>query len=135
MLIVATAVTLSAQADVTLQRAMRKETLEGDLKGAIVLYQKAVAEAKSDHASAAKALIRMAECYQKLGSSESRKIYERVVREYADQKESAEEARARLGYLRVPAIQTTGIVSRNVWTVPKAGDIFGTVSPDGRYVP
>ena len=39
---------LAAQADVTLQRAMRKETLEGDLKGAIALYEKTVAQAVGD---------------------------------------------------------------------------------------
>ncbi len=96
ILILATAATLFAQADVTLQRAMRKETLEGDLRGAIALYEKTVAEAKGDRASAAKALIRMAECYQKLGNSESRKIYEQILREYADQREAVATARTRL---------------------------------------
>src|SRR6185503_12996209 len=91
-LILATALALFAQADVTLQKAMRKETLEGDLKGAIVLYEKAVAEAKNDRATAAKALIHLAECHQKLGDAEATKIYERVVRGYADQREQLAEA-------------------------------------------
>jgi hypothetical protein len=34
---------------------------------------------------AAKALIRMAECYQRLGDAQARKVYERVLVEYADQ--------------------------------------------------
>ena len=40
--------------------------------------------------------MRMAECYQKLGDAESRKIYEQVVKDYADQKEAVTLARARL---------------------------------------
>ncbi len=119
------ALLLAAQADVTLQRAIRKESLEGDLKGAIALYQKALAEAKSDRATAAQALIRMAECHQKLGDSESRKIYERVLREYADQKDAAALARTRLG---APKSESKG--DRPVWSGPGV-DMFGRISPDG----
>ncbi|MBI5084197.1 MAG: PD40 domain-containing protein [Acidobacteria bacterium] len=120
----------SAQANVTLQRAMRKETLEGDLKGAIALYGKAVAEAKGDRATAAKALIRMAECHQKLGNAESRRVYERVVREYADQKEAAALAHTRLSDGGTFA-QAKG--DRALWTGPKV-DLFGRVSQDGRFI-
>ena len=35
------------------------------------------------------ALVRMADCYQKLGDAESRRIYEQVIREYPDQKDFA----------------------------------------------
>ena len=67
--------------DVALRAAMETETVKGDLKGAIEQYRK-IAEGK-DRALAAKALVGMAECYQKLGDAESRKIYERVVKEFA----------------------------------------------------
>ena len=46
---------------------------------------------------AAQALVQMAECYQKLGDAESRKIYEQPVRDYIYQNESVAVARARLG--------------------------------------
>ena len=127
-LILATAMTLFAQADVTLQRAIRKETLEGDLKGAIALYEKTLSEAKNDRAVAAKALVRMAECHQKLGDSESQKIYERVLREYGDQKEAAEVARKKIGE---KTAKNAGIVTRTVWTKAES---WGSVSPDGRYL-
>ncbi|MFZ5928034.1 MAG: hypothetical protein ACOYX1_11360 [Acidobacteriota bacterium] len=130
VLILAAAGVLFAQADVTLQRAMRKETLEGDLKGAIALYEKTVAEANSDRATAAKALIRMAECHQKSGNAESRKIYERVVREYVDQKEAAALARTRLSDGGMLAKAKS---DRAVWTGPKV-DLFGRVSQEGRYI-
>jgi hypothetical protein len=130
MLIAAAAVmTLLAQADVTLEKARRKETLEGDLKGAISLYAKAVAESKGDRAVSAKALIAMAECHRKLGDAEARGIYERIVREYADQKDAVNIARTRLG----TAAPVAAKGDRPVWTGPEV-DIFGRISPDGRYL-
>ncbi len=127
-------VTASAQSlEVELQRAKQKETVTGDLKAAIEEYRKVAARAGSNRRVAAQALIRMAECHQKLGDTESRKIYERVLREYADQKEAVATARARLG--STAAAHGGGISVRQVWTLPPQGDIFGTVSPDGRYVP
>jgi tetratricopeptide (TPR) repeat protein len=116
-------VSLSAQADVTLEKARRKETLEGDLKGAIALYTKAIAEAKGDRSLSAKALIRMAECHQKLGDAEARTIYERIVRDYDDQKDAVSIARARLG--RTARVEVAN-GDRPVWRGPEV-DIFGRI--------
>src|SRR3954453_2537998 len=80
-----------------LEKALVKERSEGNLREAIQLYQRAAESAGKDRALAAKALVLAGECYQKLGDTESRKIFERVVRDYADQKESVTLARARLG--------------------------------------
>src|SRR5438034_7798622 len=102
------------RADVLLQSAMKKETVDGDLNGAIKQYGAIVTKYKSDRAVTAIALVHMAECYQKMGDSESRKIYERVVSEYADQKEAVAMARAKLG--GGPATKNAGIVTRQVWT-------------------
>jgi Tol biopolymer transport system component len=128
ILIMAAAAMLSAQADVTLQRAIRAEALEGNLKGAIALYEKAIAEAKSDRATAAKALIRMAECQEKLGQAEARRSYERVVKEYADQKDAVQVARAKLS--GGPSTRTPH--ARLV--LDEARDFTGTVTSDGRLV-
>jgi len=127
-LILAAAITLFAQADITLQRAMRKETLEGDLNGAIALYKQAVAEAKNDRGIAAKALLRMAECHQKLGDAKARKIYEQVVRDFADQKEAAV-ARQKLAGTDTRA---SGIIARQIWADAIDGE--GQPSPDGQYL-
>src|SRR5262249_5785135 len=117
------AAALAAQTspDVALRAAMETETVKGGLKGAIEHYNK-IAQGK-DRALAAKALVRMAQCYQKLGDAEASRIYERVVREFADQKEAATEARARLDGLR-PKPAVAGIVNRKVWELPRQGDIF-----------
>ena len=124
-------VSLSAQSlSVELQRVTQQETVTGDLHAAIDSYKKIVARAGANREIAAQALVRMADCYQKLGDAESRKIYERVVRDYADQNDAAVFARARLG-------ATDSVASskgdRPVWAGPNV-DLFGTVSPDGRYL-
>src|SRR5687768_12089453 len=85
----------STQDEIALRAAMEKETVQGDLKGAIEQFKK-IAQSKN-RSIAARALVRMAECYEKLGNVESRKIYEHVVKDFADQKEAVAVARARLG--------------------------------------
>ena len=117
------------KANVLLQSAQAKATIQGDLKAAIELYGQAVKEAGANRALAAKALVQMAGCYQKLGDAESRKIYERVLRDYADQKEAVAMARARMG--GNAAAQNVGIVTRQVWTGPQMA-FYASVSPDGR---
>ncbi|MBL8296089.1 MAG: PD40 domain-containing protein, partial [Bryobacterales bacterium] len=125
---------MAQKPDVDLQRAIQKETVSGDLKAAIEEYRKIVVRSGSDRGVAAKALVRMAECFQKLGDAEAQKILERVVREYTDQKDPADQARARLALLR-PKPTSAGVVNRLAWTVADGGWIEGKISPDGRYVP
>jgi Tol biopolymer transport system component len=83
------------QSEIDLQAAIRTETIDGDLKGAISRYQKLAKGA--DRTVAAKALVRLAQCYEKQGSSDAARTYERVVREFADQSEAVAEARKHLG--------------------------------------
>ncbi len=123
---------VGAQGEKLLAAAQHRATVDGDLKGAIEEYGKIVAGAGPNRALAAQALVLMADCYQKLGDAESRTIYERVVKEYADQTEAASVARARLGRIKSAAGEA-GIVTRQVWTGPKV-DLWGTVSADGRFV-
>jgi tetratricopeptide (TPR) repeat protein len=117
--------------DAALGAARHLEEAEGNYPAAIEAYKRFLAQYGKDRALAAKALIRMGQCYEKLGDAESRKIYERVVREYADQKEAVAAARAKLG--GDSAAKNAGIVMRQVWTGPKV-DVYGTISPDGRYL-
>jgi TolA-binding protein len=80
-----------------LKAAHNTELVDGNLNAAIKQYSAIVSKYKSDRAVVATALVRMAECYQKMGDAEARKIYEQVVRDYADQKDAVAEARVRLG--------------------------------------
>jgi Tol biopolymer transport system component len=122
-----------SSAEVDLKTAQRKAEVEGDLKGAIKQYAAVVAKYKADRGVTAMALVRMAECYQKMGDAEAQKIYELVITNYADQKESALIARFRLG--ATTAKRGDAISSRRIWTFPQGADSYGQVSPDGRYIP
>ncbi|MBM3754044.1 MAG: hypothetical protein FJW38_08710 [Acidobacteria bacterium] len=123
------AAALLAQASVTLERAIRKETLEGDLKGAIALFEKALKEARNDRATAAKALLQLAECHQKMGDAKARGFYEQLVRDYGDQKEQVAVARMKLGVAVTAGTQRRipiGDVQQcSPWNVSADGKLLG----------
>jgi tetratricopeptide (TPR) repeat protein len=134
ILIVAAALTIplgAAQrdnrAEAQLQAAITKETVEGDLKGAIEQYKKLASG--SNRAVAARALVRMGECYEKLGDAEARKVYERVVREFPDQKEALAEAQQHLATKAVQA--DVGIVMQRIAVFPDRRS-YTSMSHDGR---
>jgi Tol biopolymer transport system component len=120
----------AGQAERLYASAQHKETTEGDLKGAIEIYHQVVTGAGSNRALASRALLRMAECHRRLGDAEARRIYERIVRDYADQAEAVQ-ARERLGALPArPALQTSRVDIPKTWNYAA-----GYVSADGRYLP
>ncbi len=122
----------AAQLEKQLARAHHKATVDGDLPGAIEEYQRIVAAADTNRTITAQALLRMAECYQKLGDAESRRIYERLVRDYADQKEPASIARARLGEEQAGTAKT--MAHRKAWSGPNISSDECGISFDGRYI-
>jgi Tol biopolymer transport system component len=122
------------QQEVALQAAIRKETVEGDLKGAIEQYKKIAAQPGAGRATVATALLRMGQCHEKLGNAEARTAYERVVRDFADQAEIVAQARVRLAALGSPTA-SAGVRTRQVWTGPPRTEyVECSVSPDGRYL-
>ena len=114
--------------DVELQNAIRTATVDGDLQGAIKQFQALTTKYENDRAVVAMALVHMAEAYQKMGGTESRNLYERVLREYADQKDAVTIARAKLS-----SEATLAIGDRLVWNGSKV-DEEGRVSPDSRLI-
>jgi Tol biopolymer transport system component len=124
------------QAEVALQAAIKAETVDGDLRGAIEQYNKIVVMPGAGRATIATALLRMGRCHEKLGDTdtqEARKAYERVVREYADQAAVAAEARTKLAALVRGAGSTAGVTVRQVWDGPWYGGL-GEPSSDGAYL-
>lgn len=117
------------------QQALVKERADGDLRGAIAIYERIAREFAQDRALAAKALVQMGRCHEKLGNEEARSAYRRVVQDYADQTEMVKEARGRLTALqRLAARPTTlGIVVRELSDAENLADA-GAPSPDGRYL-
>src|SRR6266536_2499952 len=77
--------------EATLRAAMDKETVDGDLKAAIEQYKKVIASSGASRDVVSKALVRLGMCYERQGSAEARKAYERVVRDFADQQEAAQQ--------------------------------------------
>ncbi len=118
-----------------LQSALYKEEVEGDLVSAIQIYQSIVEGFPDDRSVAARALVQLGQCHEKLGSLEARQAYERVLDEYADQREQVAVARARLAAITQPVSSgsQSGVLVRQVWAGPEV-DIMGAPSPDGRYL-
>jgi Tol biopolymer transport system component len=120
------------EAERLLKAATNAELVDGNLKAAIDQYRRIVdTYGKTARTTAAQALLRMAECYQKLGDAQAQKIYERIMREFGEQGEAVALARTRLGRAKEPLALARG--DRAVWTGSRV-DLFGRVSPDGRYV-
>ncbi len=125
----------SRSADVLLGAALHQEEVEGNLEAAIETYKKILAEYPDNRPLAAKALLQIGQCYEKLGKDEARKAYERLVRDYADQGDVVAQARTRLAALRKPAgpAKGSGIITRQVWAGP-FDDLLGAPTRDGRYL-
>lgn len=122
------------RAEVALQAAIKIETIDGDLKAAIEAYRKVAATYESDRVVAAKALVRVGQCCEKLGEAqakEARAAYGRVVRDFADQTDIAAQARARLAALGGPG-SAGGLVTRRV--LADAADVDGVLTADGKYI-
>jgi Tol biopolymer transport system component len=122
------------RAEVALRAAMDKEMVDGDLKAAIEMYKRIVANPGGNRAVAAKALLQMGQCYEKLGQADARKAYERLVREFADQTEQVQVARAKLAALGESRSSTAGsaMTVRKVWSLTASP--LAASSPDGRYL-
>jgi Tol biopolymer transport system component len=124
----------SNPAEVQLQAAIKAEVFDGNLKAAIERYQRIIASFGNDRPVVAKALIRMGQCYEKLGEAQAkqaRAAYERVVRDFADQAEIVAQARVRLAALG-RASGAGGLVTRRVLT--DASGVGGVLTPDGKYI-
>ena len=111
------------------ERARLLEENSKTLGEAITLYKQVMTQAGSDRALAAQALLRAAECHQKLGQAEARVLYQQLVRDYGEQP-AATTARARLAN-DAPVTRSTGPSIQQVATI---GDPRTQVSPDGRYL-
>jgi Tol biopolymer transport system component len=84
---------------VRLERAIQLETVDGDLDAAIAQYEGIVESDGNNRALVARALLRLGGCYEKLGRREARRVYQRLIDDYADQAEQAMAARSRLAAL------------------------------------
>ena len=119
-----------AELEKQLQAAIHREMVDGDLKAAIEMYRKIVARPGGNRAAAATALLHIGQCQEKLGNAEARKAYEQLLRDYPDQQQLADQARARLAALPQTAA-ARGVTVRQVWAGEKT---YGAPSRDGAYL-
>jgi len=126
------------------QAALYQEEVQGDLEQAIELFELILEDFAGNRPVAAKALMHIGLCHEKLGSRGAQRAYQRLVREYADQILVADRARVRLaslqGLARVEApvepASSRGMVVRHLFGGHYGDDLdtTGEPSPDGRYL-
>jgi hypothetical protein len=127
----------SRQAELEFKAAQHKQDVEGDLKGAIVAYEK-IARGK-DRALAAKAYLQIAECYRLMNDVNARKYYERVLT-YTDQPQLmalAREGLSSLGDPRLASPKPANLAMGNIrrdWRVTSGGNIIGIDTLTGDVV-
>ena len=72
----------SQEAKQLFQQGMMLENGQGDLQGAIKIYEQVLADEDADNAVKAKAQLHIGLCYEKMGREEAIKAYELVVQNY-----------------------------------------------------
>ena len=78
------------------QAALHWEVVEGDLERALELYRKVTLLTSVSRSTAARALLRMGQCLEKLGRADASRIYLDSLIEYGDQPGIAHQARLKL---------------------------------------
>jgi hypothetical protein len=115
-----------SESELLLREALHRQQVQGDLPGAIKIYQQIVSAKDANRAVAARALLELAGCYEKLGQ-QAEGVYQRIVREFGDQP-VAVQARARLAALR-PAASAPAMILRKLEVSP---DVVDVISTDGQ---
>ena len=121
--------------DVQFRAAQQKEIVEGDLNAAIAMYRKLADDRATPPDVAARALVRLGRCYQRLGNSEARKALERVVNQFSTQTAAVAEAKQLLA-----AMPGNGVAGEGGFSVRKLQSGIGgildslCVTGDGKYM-
>src|SRR5690348_15848871 len=107
----------TAEAEKLLESARHKEVVDGDLKAAIEQYHQIAAKFARQPEIAERALFQLGQCQEKLGQADARKSYQRIVREFAGQRDIAARAQARLAPMGDASINPPrSIAQRRLWT-------------------
>ncbi len=116
--------------------AQNAEVVDGDLPAAIEAYKQVIEKADKDRPLAAKALMQIGLCHEKLGNSEARRAYEQIISSYSDQRELAAKAQTRLAGLNGPSSPESTFTLKRLEFPQEAKDMSVSpwnVSADGRY--
>jgi len=93
-----------ASASVLLQEGLYAEEIEGDLDGAIKIYEQVLVEAKDIEQAAAQATYRIGMCFLKKGDkAKAAEHFQSIVREYRNNEQLVARAKEQLNKLGTPA--------------------------------
>lgn len=117
------------------QQALYEMEGKGDYSKAIESFTLVMTKFPKEKVIAAKALLNIGRCYEKLGKSEALKAYERILIEFKDQSQVVAEARTRLAVLKQPEDTVQPQFSnRQISTGTIKFQDISAPSPDGRFL-
>lgn len=124
-----------------LQEALRLERSQGDLSGAIAIYEQITDDPAGERGTTARALFNLGRVYEALGRDEATRAYRRLVREYAEYSELVAGAQERLRAL-APAVAPAeaDVNGPTIVEVPIPQEVldrghWGTaLTPDGMHI-
>ena len=105
----------------------------GDCPAAVPAFERVTSSA--DRALAARALVYLGACYERLGNEKARQVYRRVIEHYPDQRAAATQARDRLAALDRLMKPPVGPTLRPLWARSAHDGLAGRPTLDGRTVP
>lgn len=118
------------------QKGLMKEEGEGALQEAIKLYEQIADNTNADQSLRAKALLHIGLCYERMGTQEAVKAYQRLVNNFPSQKNEVAIAKERLDRLIMTdnlAQKERDLLIRKVLPDTEI-EPLGAPSPDGRYI-
>ena len=121
----------SPQYKILFEKAKFTMETKGDLNGAINLFNDIIKKYPKEREYAAKSQLYIGLCYEKLGNTEARKAFERVVREYTDQSDIVAQAKVRLAVLSSPS-DIKGFITRRI--LSDASGIGANLTEDGKFI-
>jgi len=105
-----------------------------DCAAAVPLFER-VASA-GERSLAARALVYLGACYERLGNERARQAYRKVLDQFSDQRAAVTQARARLAALDRAERKPVRLTLRPLWIEgPHNLEVFGKPSIDGRVLP
>jgi Tol biopolymer transport system component len=119
------------------EAALLKKEAEGDLNGAINLFQSIVTKYPDRRDFAAKAQFQIGICYEKLGLKQAQEAFQKVIEKYPDQSEVVKAAREKLALLARPREEAEkGDKELKIRRVYGGDELKGwnSLSSDGRHL-
>jgi Tol biopolymer transport system component len=117
-------------------KGVQLEEVKGELEQAIKAYRAIVEKYSDKRPIAAKALLHIGLCYEKLGKETARNTYNKLISEFSDQVSIVNEAKTRLANLNINGQpKSNELTVKRIWSkfpiIPKN---LQNISPDGKYI-